>query len=193
MQAADGGREVGETLHLEKLNDTDAYRLVELVARRDDVETNEPTRDLIVQQLNASPLYINNLLQAARETKTPLSSFLNCQRLYVDELMGGRLHRHFSTILNEVAPHPQTRKALLRILYESASREPQRPSFLAWKKRLGVESSEFERIVELLHVHELANSSGAFIEISRDSNVWMDYLPILYRLQLAREHHPLFV
>src|SRR5947209_206315 len=193
MQAADGRRGVGETLHLEKLDDTDAHRLVELVARRDDVETNEPTRDLIVQQLNASPLFINNLLQAARETNTPLTSFLNCQRLYVDELMGGRLHRHFSTIINELTPHPQTRKTLLRILYESASRESQRPSFLAWKKRLGVESVEFERIVDLLHVHELANSSGAFIEINSESNVWTDYLRIRYRLEVAGEERALVV
>src|SRR3989442_13690310 len=187
IQAEDGGRGVGETLNLEKLDDTDAHRLVELVALRDEVETNQPTRDLIVQQLNASPLFINNLLQAARDTNTPLTSFLNCQRLYVDELMGGRLHRHFSTILNEVAPHPQTRKALLRILYESALRESQRPSFLAWKKRLGVESGEFERIVDLLHAHELANSSGAFIEINGESNVWMDYLRVRYRLEVWGE------
>ncbi|PYS35273.1 MAG: hypothetical protein DMF75_04110 [Acidobacteria bacterium] len=193
MQAVNGGRDVGETLHLEKLNYTDAHRLVEVVARAEEVETNEPTRDLIVQQLNASPRFINNLLQAARDTKTPLTSFLNCQRLYVDELMGGRLHRHFSTILNEVAPHPQTRKTLLRILYESASRESQRPSFLAWKKRLGVESSEFERIVDLLHVHELANSSGAFIEINGESNVWMDYLRVRYRLEVAGEERALVV
>ncbi|PYS65878.1 MAG: hypothetical protein DMF74_02615 [Acidobacteria bacterium] len=193
MQAADGGRGVGETLHLEKLDDTDAQRLVELVARRDEVETNQPTRDLIVQQLNASPLFINNLLQAARETKTPVTSFLNCQRLYVDELMGGRLQRHFSGILNEMAPHPQTRKTLLRILYESAAHESPRPSFLAWKKRLGVESSEFERIVDLLHVHELANSSGAFIEINGESNVWMDYLRIRYRLEVAGEERALVV
>ena len=192
VQAVDG-REVGETLHLEKLKDSDAHRLVETVARRDRIETNEPTRDLIVQQLNGSPLFINNLLQAARETSTPLSSFLNCQRLYVDELMGGRLHRHFSTILNEVAPHPQTRKTLLRILYESASRESQRPSFLAWKKRLGVESGEFERIVDLLHVHEFANSSGAFIEINGGSNVWMDYLRVRYRLEVAGEERALVV
>ena len=193
MQAVDGGRELGETLHLEKLKDSDAHRLVEIVARRDHIETNEPTRDLIVQQLNGSPRFINNLLQAARETNTPLTGFLNCQRLYVDELMGGRLHRHFSTILNEVAPHPQTRKTLLRILYESASRESQRPSFLAWKKRLGVESVEFERIVDLLHVHELANSSGAFIEINGESNVWMDYLRIRYRLEVAGEERSMVV
>ena len=193
MQAVAGGRDLGETLHLEKLKDSDAHRLVETVARRDHIETNEPTRDLIVQQLNGSPLFINNLLQAAREANTPLTSFLNCQRLYVDDLMGGRLHRHFSTILNEVAPHPQTRKTLLRILYESASRESQRPSFLAWKKRLGVESGEFERIVDLLHVHELANSSGAFIDINADSNVWMDHLRIRYRLEVAGEERALVV
>src|SRR5256884_1289601 len=107
--------------------------------------------------------------------------------------MGGRLHSHFSTILKEVAPNPQTRKTLLRILYESASHESPRPSFLAWKKRLGVESGEFERIVDLLHVHELANSSGAFIEINGESNVWMDYLRIRYRLEGAGEERAVIV
>ena len=35
MHAVDGGRELGEALHLEKLKDPDAHRLVETVARRD--------------------------------------------------------------------------------------------------------------------------------------------------------------
>src|SRR6266508_1056198 len=67
-QASDVGGDLGETLHLEKLNDNDAHRLIQHVARRDQIDTNDPTRDLIVQQVNSSPLFINNLLQAARET-----------------------------------------------------------------------------------------------------------------------------
>src|ERR1051326_376824 len=193
ISVGDVGRDLGEMKQLERLEDSVAQRLVESVARRAGIETNEPTRDLIVQQLNASPPLINGLLQAARDNRTSLTSFLDCQRLYVDELMGGRLHRRFDGIISEVAANPQTRKALLRILYESSARESQRPSFLAWKKRLGVESNEFERIVDLLHVHELANSTGAFIEVSRDSTVWMDYLRIRYRLEVAGEQRALAV
>jgi len=193
LRGLDDGQEAAETIHLESLNDDDARRMVDVVARRYEVETNEPTRDLIVQQLNASPFFINQLFKAAREAKTSLTSFLNCQRLYVDELMGGRINRHFACILHEVAPQAQTRKTLLRVLYESAAGETHKASLWAWKKRLGVDAGEFERIVDALHVHELANSSAAFVEVNVDSYVWMDFLRAQYRLDVAGEARALVV
>jgi len=192
-QGTDEGHDAKETMHLERLSDGSARRLVELLAGRYQVETNEPTRDLIVQQLNASAFFIQALIQAARESKTPLTSFLNCQRLYVDELMGGQIQRHFDRILDSAAPNPQTKRTLLRVLFESASTEARKPSLWAWKKRLGADPAEFERIVDALHVHELANSSGAFVEVNADSDVWMDYLRAHYRSEVAGEARALIV
>ena len=185
--------EASQIVHLERLSDDDARRMIETVARRHHIETNEPTRDLIVQQLNASPFFINAFILAARESKTPLTSFLNCQRLYVDELMGGHIHRHFSRLLDSVAPSPQAKKTLLRVLFESATSDAHKASLWAWKKRLGVDAAEFERIVDALHVHELANSSAAFIELNTDSYVWMDYLRANYRIEVRGERRALVV
>ena len=193
IQGTDDGHDGNELIHLERISDVNARRLVEVSAGRYQIETNDPTRDLIVQQLNASPFFINALIQAARESNTPLTSFLNCQRLYVDELMGGQIHRHFAKILDSAAPNPQTRRTLLRVLFESASSEAPKSSVWAWKKRLGVDAAEFERIVEALHVHELANSSAAFIEVNADSYVWMDYLRAHYRAEVAGEARALIV
>jgi serine/threonine-protein kinase RsbW len=193
IHGSDEGQGGNESIHLERLSDGSARRLVEVSAGRYHIETNEPTRDLIVQQLNASPFFINALIQAARESKTPLTSFLNCQRLYVDEVMGGQIHRHFTRILDSAAPNPQTKRALLRVLFESASTEAHKSSLWAWKKRLGVDAGEFERIVDALHVHELANSSAAFIEVNADSDVWMDYLRAHYRAEVAGEARALIV
>ncbi len=183
----------GEVIHVEELSDDDARRLVASIARRQQVESNEETRDLIVQQLGASPFFINAVLQAAREGETPLTSFLNCQRLYVDELMGGRIHRHFASLLDQVAPQTQTRRTLLRVLHESASSETRKSSLWAWKKRLGVDATEFERIIDALHVYELANSSAAFVEVNAESYVWMDYLRAHYRIEVAGESRALVV
>jgi serine/threonine-protein kinase RsbW len=187
------GRDAVDLMHLEQLTDYGARKLVEVAARRYQIETNEPTRDLIVQQMNASPFFINALIQAARESKTPLTSFLNCQRLYVDDLMGGDIHRHFSMILDSALANPQTRKTLLRVLFESAAGEGHKSSIWAWKKRLGVDAVEFERIVDALHIHELANSSAALIEVNADSYVWMDYLRAHYRSEVAGEARALVV
>lgn len=193
MHGPNDGHDASDFIRLERLSDDDARRLIEVTARRYQIETNEPTRDLIVQQLNASPFFIHGLIQAARESKTPLASFLDCQRLYVDELMGGHIHRHFTRILDSAAPNPQTRKSLLRVLFESASSDAHKSSLWAWKKRLGVDAAEFERIVDALHVYELVNSSAAFVEVNADSYVWMDYLRAHYRVEVAGEGRALVV
>src|SRR5260370_17876694 len=65
-----------EEIHLERLSDDDAQRLALNVARRNGVESNEETRDLIVQQLGASPLFINALIQATCDHPTSLTTFL---------------------------------------------------------------------------------------------------------------------
>jgi serine/threonine-protein kinase RsbW len=187
IHGSEEGHDAFDLLHLERLSDHDAHRLVEMSARRNQVETNEPTRDLIAQQLNASPFFIHRLIQAAREAKTPLTSFVNCQRLYVDELLGGHIHRHFNRILEAAAPNPQTKKSLLKMLFESAGGDAHKSSLWAWKKRLGVDAAEFERLVDALHVHELVNSSAAFIEVNTDSYMWTDYLRAHYRLEVSGE------
>jgi serine/threonine-protein kinase RsbW len=183
----------GEVIHVEELSDEDARRLVANIARHQQVESNEETRDLIVQQLGASPFFINAVLQAARERETPLTSFLNCQRVYVDELLRGRIHRHFTSILGQVVPQTQTRRTLLRVLHESASTETRKSSLWAWKKRLGVDAAEFERIIDALQVYELANSSAGFVEVNAESYVWMDYLRAHYRIEVAGESRALVV
>jgi serine/threonine-protein kinase RsbW len=183
--ADNGTRDASGTLHLERLSDEEASRLVNVLARRLDIQTNQPTRDLIVQQLNGSPFFIKEFLQAAYDTKTQLTSFLSCQRLYVDELMGGRIKRHFDQIIAMLAPNPQTKKTLLRVLHESAMSDTRKSSLWAWKKRLGAAATEFERIIEALHVCELVNSTAAFIEVNTDSYVWMDYLRVQYGVDVA--------
>jgi serine/threonine-protein kinase RsbW len=173
--------------HLETLGEEDARRLIDLVGRRYGVQTNESTRDLIVQQLNASPFFIKELIQAAHEAGTQLTSYLKCQKLYVDDVLGGHIKRYFDRLLLTLAPNFQTRRTLLRVLFESASSETRKSSLWAWKKRLGAAPAEFERIIEALHAFELVNSTAAFIEVNSTSQVWMDYLRAQYQVEVATE------
>jgi len=135
--AGDGEWEANATLHVDHLSESSAQALLESLARRYGLELNETTRDLIVQQLNASPLFITEFMRAARATQTSLTTYLACQRLYVDELLGGSIKRHFDRILQTIAPAAQTNRTLLRVLYESAMSETGKASLWAWKKRLG--------------------------------------------------------
>ena len=180
-------RETNNTLHVDRLSDEDASRLIDVLARRYEIEANQSTRDLIVQQLRGSPFYIAEFLRAARGTNTQLTSFLNCQRLYVDELLGGHIKRYFDRIIGSVADSPQTKRTLIRVLHESAMSETRKSSLWAWKKRLGLAANEFERLIEVLHVYELVNSTAAFIEVNTESSAWIDYLRAQYQLEVAGE------
>lgn len=193
IQRAGDNQRADEVLRLEKLSGDDAQRLVIGMARHYGVESNEPTRDLIAQQLDGNAFFINGFLQAAGEKKISLTSFRECQRLYVDELMGGRIGRRFSDLLSEAAPNAQTRRNLLRVLYEAASSEGGRSSVWSWKKRVGADAAEFDRIIDALHVHELVNSTGAFVEVNAGFDVWMDYLQTHYRADVKGEPRALIV
>jgi serine/threonine-protein kinase RsbW len=179
--------DANSTLHLERLSDGEATRMVDTLARRYKIETNEATRDLIVQQLNASPVFIDELLKSARAREQNLTSFLACQRLYVDDVMGGGIKRYFDSVLDLIAPNAKNRRALLRLFYESAGSETHKVSLWTWKKRGGLTAPEFERIIDALHVWELVNSSGATVEVNTESQAWLDYLRAEYRIEAARE------
>lgn len=179
--------EAETVLHLEQLTESSANALIESLARRYQIELNEPTRDLIVQELSCSPRFISDFMRAARGRNTALTSFLACQRLYVDELLGGRFQQHFNRIVQMIAPGGQTSKNLLRILYESAMTETHKSSLWAWKKRLGVAAPEFEHVIDALHVYELLNSSAAFVEVNSGAGVWLDYLRAHYRVEVGGE------
>lgn len=175
------------TLHIDRLSDDHAHKVIDVFARRYDIPTNEPTRDLMVQQLAASPFFIKQFMQAAGEANSRLTSFLDCQKLYVDEVMGGRINRHFDRLLRTVAQDAQLRKTLLRTLHESTAGDARKSSLWAWKKRLGLTAAEFERVIDTLHICELINSTSASIEVSSEFLLWSDYLRTQYRLQISSE------
>jgi serine/threonine-protein kinase RsbW len=182
-----------DILRLEQLDPSEAAKLVEHVARRQQVSTSEAARDLIVQQFAGSPFFINIFLQAAREKRTALLSYLDCERLYVDELFGGHIHRHFADLLEEISPRLDTRHLLIRLLWEAAAGEDQVSTFEIWRKRLHLTASELEDVLHRLHVQEFINWDETTVEAGAGSQAWKDYLKIRYRLDVVSEPRALVV
>ncbi len=188
INGIDNGDDSGQLLlHLDRMRDEGAARIINSLALRHAVGIDDAPRDLIAQQLNASPVLISAFLESAREKKSTLTSFRACQKLYVDELMGGVIKRYFDRIIELACADGQHRRTLFRLLYESAGSETPRMSLWAWKKRLGFTAADFERTVDALHAWELVNAGGAFIEVNRQWQVWVDYLRVQYQLEVARQ------
>jgi serine/threonine-protein kinase RsbW len=185
--------ELLDLLQLKQLDATEAALLVEHVARRQKVETSEVVRDLIVQQFAGSPFFISMFLQAAREKSRRLISHLDCQRLYVDELFGGHIHRHFSDLLEQISPRLDTRRVLIRLLWEAAAGEEHPSSFEVWRKRLPMTPTELEDVLHRLHVQEFVNWDETTVEPGVGPPTWKDYLKIRHRLDVLGEPRALVV
>lgn len=182
-----------DILRLERLADEDARRLVEHVALRQQVVINDKTRDLLVQQFEGSPFFISAMLQAARERNIALETYLDCERLYTDELLGGRIHRYFASVLDDIAPHHEVRRSLVRLLSEMLSGEARKASFESWRKVLNVEASLLEKIAHGLHVQEFINWDGVSIQPGSAPAAWSDYLKARQRLDVMDDPRALVV
>jgi serine/threonine-protein kinase RsbW len=185
--------ELLDLLRLKRLDENEAQSLVEHVAQRQQVAISEAARDLLIQQFAGSPFFINIFLQAARERRVALDSYLDCERLYVDELFGGHLHRHFADLLEEISPRLDTRHLLIRLLWEAAAGEDQISSFEVWRKRLHLGAGELQEVLHRLHVQEFVNWDGTTVEAGAGPQAWKDYLKIRYRLDVLNEPRALVV
>lgn len=163
------------------------------MAIRQRVVINEETRDLLVQQFECSPFFITAMIQAARDRNAILDTYLDCEQLYVDELMGGRIQRYFASLLEEIAPQTETRRALVRLLREAAVGEGSKSSFEAWGRKLRLDSEQLEKAIHGLHIQEFINWDGAIIEAGGGSKTWKDYLKVRFRLDTLNEPRALVV
>ena len=185
--------ELLDILRLRQLEAKKAALLVEHVARRQHVTISENARDLMVQQFAGNPFFISIFLQAAREKNVSLNTYLDCERLYVDELLGGHLHRHFAELLDEISPRLDTRHLLIRLLWEAAAGEDQTSTFEVWRKRLHVTAGELQEILHRLHVQEFINWDQSIIEAGAGPQAWKDYLKVRYRLDVLNDPRALVV
>lgn len=195
VERADGNTDSLDVMRLEGLEGQEARDLVASAARRLQVGINDETRDLLVQQLNVSPFFITSMLRAAREKHLSLDSYLSCERLYVDEILGGRLNRYFTSLLERLAPAPEMRRALVRLLCESVTtgRGSRPDSFEGWGKRLKLESGQVEQVLRQLHIQELVNWDGDTVDTEGAPTPWKDYLRSRFRLDALREPRALVV
>jgi anti-sigma regulatory factor (Ser/Thr protein kinase) len=193
IHSVSGDVETIDILRLDKLSEEDGRALVEHLAQSQQLPLTEEVRDLLVQQFECSPFFLTAFLHAAAEREVSLTSYLACEQLYVDELMGGRINRCFSSLLEEILPEAAIRHAIIGLLYESRLHDKRKASIESWKTHLHLKTEELERILHALHIQEFITWDGGVIEAGGGSVVWKDYLTTRYRLEIAGEPRALVV
>jgi serine/threonine-protein kinase RsbW len=172
-------------LKVEQLDEDASKTLFELTCRRVGVTLNDQTRDLVVQELNGNARFLSSFAHAAADSGVSLNSFRDCQQVYVNEVMGGRLGRYFNSIFERLGVSFTIQRNLTKVLFESGLLTGGKIGIDILRRRLDVESPVAQAAVNLLQTRELVTFSSSFIEVNPESLPWTDYLRSRYRLEVA--------
>lgn len=181
----DFGTSASRRLSIDRLDLTQASRVVENQADHFGVRITDETRDLVAIQFAGNCGISRHLFRAAAEQRSDLDSFLNVQKLYAREIFGGRIRRQLDAVIDRIAPDRDVRSGLLSFLDEGPRSGPRQLSLESWLKTMTLGRSA--RMAELLNLDELVTVDGERIKPVTADPVIRDYLSVRVRLEVAGE------
>lgn len=176
-----------DNLELQPLSFADAGLLVERLSASKSVKINDQTRDLISVQFDGNPTFINFMIESAAEKKVELDSFQSVQKIYTDELFGGRFGKFYDDALDEISTNIATQKNIVGLLYDSLNLDLDNTPIESWHKRLTLSEADFSRAVTALNAFEFVRKSSNYLEIMREHQVLTDYVTARFRLETVGE------
>ncbi|MGI8812530.1 MAG: ATP-binding protein [Pyrinomonadaceae bacterium] len=179
-------------IDLKELRHDDALRMLEGTASRFRLSTNESCKDLVVEQCGRRPARIEALLRTAMERRTSLSSFRDVERVYVDEVIGGRMARRFDRVMDDATSKPQVRKHILAVLHDMQQAEFDALPADNWEKRSLLSEDAAGTLLHLT-VREFLSVSGSRISADQHDTALADYVDARYRLEVAGGNRALVV
>lgn len=178
-----------DTLRLEPLSEADTILLVSQLSAKNEIAINPQTTDLITQKFDGNAALISSVFQSAREDEENLDSFQKVGQVYVDSVFGGRISKFYDTLFSDVTNNLVVRKRIIDLLATEVGKTPVE----TWRNRLNLSEDEFQRIIGLLHIHEIIQLNAGLIETSEENEVLSDYLESRYRLEIVGETRALVV
>jgi serine/threonine-protein kinase RsbW len=182
-----------ETLGIKPLSFADAGRLAENLSTRFGVKINEQTRDLLAVQFDGNPLFIKFLLQSASEKKLALDSFQKVEKLYTDEIFGGKISRFYDAFFNEIARKTETQKHLLSLLFDAQHEAGEKTHVETWQSRMNLPDAEFFRTMRHLNMAEIIRLTSNLVETMSENLVLNDYVAARFRLEIVLQNRALTV
>lgn len=182
-----------ETMHVEPFSFNEGGGLVEKHAARLGVEINDQTRDLITVQLGGNAGRIVNLLASAASAPLSLTSFDSVEKIYGDEIFGGRISRDLDKKLEAAVPGAYQRERVLWLLSENLSANASRVPASYWERhgtRVGFDAAD---VLAKLHESEVVNLSNGSVDIDTENIALCDYLRARSALEIDRQPRGLAV
>lgn len=177
-----------ESMELQPLSFSESGILAESLAEEFEVKITDQTRDLISAQFAGNPLFIRFIFQSAGEKGKDLSSFQNVEKVYTNELFGGRISKFYDAFFGELSPDVETQKNFSGLLFDALTLEKEKTPIEAWRKRSGLNAADFYRAARFLNDNEIFSVSSNLVEVSDEKEVLNDYIKARFRLETIEEN-----
>jgi len=178
-----------EVIQVEQMSNESVEYITRRRADQFGIETTDSTIELIVQQLNCDLFYTRAILDAAASRGSSLKTFMEFERLYIREVLGGRIGHYLDSLFRDIAPDSANQRAMLEALAfvtEAGSGVP----IDAVIERMGTPAPDCETLLRRLHSREMLNVSYGFVEATEDP-VLADFVRSKYRSGVTGAPRPL--
>jgi serine/threonine-protein kinase RsbW len=178
-----------ELIKINSMSDDTLDALISQLATRSGIAVSDSTRELMIQQLGRDLFYMKLLIGAAASRGTGLKTFIEFERVYTEELLGGRLGQYLDARLREAVPLPGHRRAALvaiALAHEAGDGIP----LDVVAERMGMEQPEAELLLGRLYDRELVDIGSGFVRCPEDP-VLADYIRCRYQEEIVGSRPPL--
>ncbi len=177
-----------ELIRVGPLGEEPFERLIRASAQKLGVEISDSTIELMMQQLGRDLFYTRSLIESAASRGASLKSFMEFERIYTEEVLGGRISHYLGAVLRELAPDPNSRRAALELLALVIGYNGPTPSDVARASMLG-HATGADELLGRLAARELIDLSYGFVSASGDK-VLADYVSAKYRSEIVGARRP---
>ncbi len=177
-----------DLIRIEPMAEEPLERVIHSTAAGLGVEMSDSTVELMIQQLKGDLFYVRAMLEAAASVEGALTTFMEFERVYTDEVLNGRICHYLGALLRDVAPGSRDGRAALEALSLVNGANAAVPLDRV-TELMGEYTSEVGQVLAGMHARELLEISYGFVNASSDS-VLADYIRAKYRSEVAGAPRP---
>lgn len=170
-------------VRVEPLAEPITERLIRALAGELQVEVSDATIDLMIEQLAGDLFYLRATLEAAAARGAPLRTFLEFERAYTAEVLGGRIFEYLNSLVRDAGGELGGARAVIETLgltIDAGAAVPR--DFVT--ERLTAAGCDADKLLQRMHVRELLTVTAGFVEPSTDP-VLADYVRARRRRELG--------
>ncbi|HXU36365.1 MAG TPA: ATP-binding protein [Blastocatellia bacterium] len=177
-----------EIIRVAQLSEDEYEAVVSRLSEARGIQLSESAIELMSQQLNRDLFYTRSIVDAAAARGSRLQTFIEFERLYTGEVVGGRIGHYFDAVLREMASGTRKGRGTLEalvFLIEAGSPIP----IDAVIERVAKHTGDAEAVIESMHSRELLDANFGFVSAPTDP-VLSDYVRAKHRSEIAGAARP---